>query len=187
MNRSEGMEVNPFLRDVRAISTRAQGALGELERHTDAATAQALELLQTALTAETLCVWRYTMMSVSLAGLEQPRIGAEFQEQANDERRHMEVIAARMRELGGTPDFSPDGLETRFGEFGTRADLAGLIEHNLAAERAVIGLYHRLIEYFAPTDPATARMLADILDEESEHATDMQDLLAIDYETDQDD
>lgn len=184
MSRSEGMEVNPFLRDVHAISSRAQGTLVELKRHTDAATARALELLQTALTAELLCVWRYTMMSVSLAGLKQPRIGEEFQEQANDERRHMEAIAARMRELGGTPDFSPEGLETRFAEFGTRADLAGLIEHNLAAERAVIGLYHRLIAHFAPTDPVTARMLADILDEESEHATDMQDLLAIDQEAD---
>jgi bacterioferritin len=179
MDPIDGMEVNPFLRDVRAISSRAHGTLKERVRRTD--DAQAFDLLQTALTAEILCVWRYTMMSVSLAGLKQPRIGSECQEQANDERRHMVAIAARIRELGGTPEFSPDGLETRFGEFGNRADLGGLIEHNLAAEREVIALYARLIDHFSPTDPVTARLLSDILDEESEHATDMQDLLAIDH------
>lgn len=180
MDRTGGTEANPFLRDVRAISSRAHGTLLGCESFPDMENGQALDLLQAALTAEILCVWRYTMMSVSLAGLKQPRIGSEFQEQANDERRHMVVIARRMRELGGTPNFSPDGLETRFGEFGTRDDLGGLVEQNLAAEQEVIELYRRMIDRFTPTDPVTARMLSDILDEESEHATDMQDLLAID-------
>lgn len=179
MDYADGAEANAFLRDVRAISSRLYGTLVQKEPAPDTGKDQALDLLQSALTAEILCVWRYTMMSVSLAGLKQPRIGAEFQEQANDERRHMVVIAERMRELGGTPDFSPNGLETRFGEFGTRADLAGLVEQNLAAEQEVIELYRRLIVHFEPTDPVTAQMIANILEEESEHATDMQDLLAI--------
>lgn len=179
MDHADGAEVNAFLRDVRAVSSRLHGALLQEGPACDAESETALELLQSALTAEILCVWRYTMMSVSLAGMKQPRIGAEFQEQANDERRHMVVIAERIRELGGTPDFSPNGLETRFGEFGTRANLAGLIEQNLKAEQEVIRLYHRLIAHFEPNDPVTASMLANILDEESEHATDMQDLLAL--------
>lgn len=179
MNHADGAEVNPFLRDVRTVSSRLQGTLLQDRPTRGAASGAALELLQSALTAEILCVWRYTMMSVSVAGMKQPRVGAEFQEQANDERRHMVVIAERMRELGGSPDFSPGGLETRFGEFGTRADLAGLIEQNLAAEQEVIGMYHRLIDHFEPHDPVTASLLANILEEESEHATDMQDLLGL--------
>ncbi|CAG4909447.1 unnamed protein product, partial [Acidocella sp. C78] len=176
MDQVEHAAPNAFLNDVRAVSAQMQGAFRE--EHAAGAD-PALVLLQSALTAEILCVWRYTMMSVSLAGLKQPRIGAEFQEQANDERRHMVAIAQRIRELGGTPDFSPHGLETRFGEFGTRADLAGLVEQNLAAEREVIGLYRRMIDHFEPHDQVTALMLANILEEESEHATDMQDLLSI--------
>jgi bacterioferritin len=176
MDHVDSAAPNAFLRDVHAISAQMHGAL--LKEEAEGAD-PALVLLQSALTAEILCVWRYTMMSVSLAGLKQPRIGAEFQEQANDERRHMVAIAQRIRELGGTPDFSPPGLETRFGEFGTRADLAGLVEQNLAAEREVIGLYRRMIDHFEPHDRVTALMLTNILEEESEHATDMQDLLSI--------
>jgi bacterioferritin len=172
---------NRFLNDVRAMRALAQqdlaSGLAHANRNLDAE--QAVTLLQTALAIEILCVWRYTMMSVSLAGLKTPRIGNEFQEQANDERRHMRMVAERIEQLGGTPDFCLETLSSRMVEYGSAADLAGMVAQNLVAEQGAIEHYRDLLRYFAGRDRITCEMLACILEDEENHATDMQDLLTL--------
>ena len=130
------------------------------------------------LTAEIVCVLRYTAISISHDGLKNDWIGAEFQEQANDERRHMALAAARIVQLGGTPDYDPQPLASRHavpqegpGEFALR------VQENLAAEQAVVELYRELISYFAQRDPETAAILQEIIRDEEDHASDMEDLL----------
>ncbi|WP_427952272.1 ferritin-like domain-containing protein [Acidiphilium sp.] len=135
-------------------------------------------MLQTALTIEIVCVWRYTMMSVSDRGLRDERVGFEFQEQANDERRHTRMVAERIEQLGGTPNFRPHGLMSPLAvEHVSSLDFDDMIAENLAAERSVVEYYNDLINHFRMSDPLTTAMLETILQDEEDHATDMQDLL----------
>jgi bacterioferritin len=158
---------NMFLNDILALREKARDVMqapGEGQ-------AGAIALLQTVLSAEIVCVLRYTMISVSEDGLKNDRIGAEFQEQANDERRHMSMAAARIEQLGGTPDFNRAATPIMPAGFLDR------VRENLAAERRVIEHYHDLIDYFAPRDPATCAMLQEIVRDEEDHTGDMEDLL----------
>lgn len=170
---------NDFLRDVIAMRRDARSTLSRRSKGAGGMPAgQAIALLQTALAIEIVCVWRYTMISVSVAGLADAAVGAEFQEQANDERRHMRVLAERITDLGGTPDFSAERLTSRTGlEYGAADDLAAMVAQNLAAEQSAIEHYRELIPYFEAVDPQTCRILESILLDEENHADDMQDLL----------
>ncbi len=181
MKRAHFVPDNNFLDDVRSIRTKAQEYLlcQTLLNEGDRDPQLAINLLQSALAAEILCIWRYTMMSVSLAGLRNPRIGKEFQEQANVESKHMRMIAERIVQLGSIPDFSPKGLSSRYGEYGSQADFSGLVAQNLIAEQEVAQHYRDLVGHFAGRDRITCDMLVDILEDETDHITDMQDLLAL--------
>jgi bacterioferritin len=166
---------NLFLRDVAALRSSAQGFLAARPRAPQAAAT--IALLQTALTIEIVCVWRYTMMSVSARGLREESVGFEFQEQANDERKHTRMVAERIEQLGGVPDFQPKGLMSGLA-MDYNADFDGMIAQNLKAEQSVVEYYTDLINHFQDSDPRTTAMLEIILQDEEDHATDMQDLLA---------
>jgi bacterioferritin len=166
---------NLFLRDVAALRSSAQGYLAQQPGSTPAEAT--IALLQTALTIEIVCVWRYTMMSVSTQGLREERVGFEFQEQANDERKHTRMVAERIEQLGGVADFQPKGLMSGLA-MDYNADFDGMIAQNLKAEQSVVEYYSDLIEHFQDSDPRTTVMLETILQDEQDHATDMQDLLA---------
>jgi bacterioferritin len=171
-----GLAENVFLNEVLALG----GAVPAWE---DAAVADpevSVALLQTVLAAELVCVLRYTMMSVSPDGLRDAACGAEFQEQANDERRHMAMVAARIRQLGGVPDFNPGDVTSRIAALheGSR-HFAKCVAENLAAERAIIARYRTLIGYFAGRDAVTCRMLEDIMRDEEDHTSDLADLLGV--------
>jgi bacterioferritin len=165
---------NLFLDEVTALRKIARNVM-------DAPTGgkeTSIALLQTVLSAEIVCVMRYTMISISPDGLKNEWIGAEFQEQANDERRHMQQAAARIAELGGTPDFSAAAAGARMTARG-EADpgLAVRLRENLAAEQSVIAHYHDLIAFLAPTDPRSCAMIEEITRDEEDHTSDMEDLL----------
>ncbi|HTJ90712.1 MAG TPA: ferritin-like domain-containing protein [Acidocella sp.] len=169
---------NLFLKDVDMLRQRTIRLLAEGQAEAHANPQRSIALLQAVLMAEIVCVLRYTAISISHDGLKNEWIGAEFQEQANDERRHMALAATRISQLGGTPDYDPQHLASRHalppdgpGEFAQR------IQENLAAEQAVVSLYRELIGYFEPRDPETAAMLQEIIHDEEDHAGDMEDLL----------
>ncbi len=165
---------NRFLSDIEALRRAARPLLAPDRPDPVSDTSRAIGLLQTVLSAEIICVLRYTDIAVSPEGLKNGWIGREFQAQANDERRHMDRAAERIAELGGTPDFcaaTPAGVPSHGG-------LAARVAENLAAEQAVIAHYRELITYFEPRDRQTCAMLRDIIRDEEDHTTDMQDLLA---------
>jgi len=138
----------------------------------------ATALLQSVLDAEIACVLRYTMISVSETGLRHETIGAEFQEQANDERRHMNLAAARIAELGGKADFSAEAALRAAMPRDVGKDFFRHIQENLAAEQAVIAHYRELMLYFRASDPETCQLLEDIVRDEEDHTSDIEDLLA---------
>jgi bacterioferritin len=105
-------------------------------------------------------------------------VKAEFREHAKEEHEHALAVAERITQLGGTPNFDPEGLASRSAsQYAKGEDLVDMIKENLVAERIAVEHYRELVRYFADRDPTTRVMLETILAVEEEHADDMHDLL----------
>jgi bacterioferritin len=90
----------------------------------------------------------------------------------------MMQIAERINQLGGRPNFNPEGLTSRSASQYTEGQtLVEMLKENLIAERIAIDHYRELITFFGDKDPTTRTMLEGILSMEEEHANDMHDLL----------
>jgi len=169
-----------FLSDVQTLRERARQSLGDgavvPTYHGDVA--KTIDLLQAVVATELVCVLRYQMHAIAAEGIHSESVAAEFQEHADVERKHMLDAANRIDQLGGVPDFNPDGLASRSAtEYGDGGNLIEMIKQNLIAERIVIEHYQELIRYFGDKDPTTRILLEHILADEEEHAADMHDLL----------
>jgi bacterioferritin len=139
---------------------------------------KACKLLNEALATEIMCVLRYRHHQVVAHGIHYPQVAAEFKEHAEQEEQHMLMIAERIDQLGGDPDFNPATIMQRTTtEYGGSDDLTTMIKEDLIAERIAISIYRKLIDWFA-ADSTTRRMLEIILEEEEEHAAELANLLA---------
>ena len=171
----------PFLTDVTELRRRAREHIekGAVTEDYGLDPQQAIDVLQNALATEIVCVLRYTMHSVAASGISSEGPKDEFAQHAKEELDHMNQIAERINQLGGTPNFDPDGLAMRSAsQFGSSdLDLVGMIRENLIAERIAIEHYRELIHFFGEKDSTTRVMLEGILAMEEEHANDMHDLL----------
>ncbi|HXO17233.1 MAG TPA: ferritin-like domain-containing protein [Candidatus Dormibacteraeota bacterium] len=170
----------PFLADITELRRRAREHIdrGALTENYGGDVQQAIDLLQTALATEIVCVLRYNMHNIAAVGIDSESVRQEFAEHARDEYEHMEKLANRINQLGGTPNFSPEGLATRSAtEYGNAVKLIDMIKENLVAERIAVEHYRDLIRFFGDKDPTTRVMLEGILAQEEDHANDMHDLL----------
>jgi bacterioferritin len=173
-------EKKPFLTDVKTLRDRARKNLndGAVTSTYQGDVNNTIEILQSVLATEIVCVLRYTMHAVAASGISSEGVKAEFAQHAKEETEHMNEVAERINQLGGTPDFNPTGLATRAAsEYGTAGNLVEMIKENLIAERIAVDHYRELIRYFGNEDPGTRTMLESILLVEEEHANDMHDLL----------
>jgi bacterioferritin len=169
-----------FLTDIQTLRARArkhieQGAVtaGYLaDRET------VIKLLNEALATEIICILRYKRHYFMAAGINADAVAQEFLQHANEEQTHADQIAARIVQLKGAPNFSPEGLATRsHAEYVEGDDLVGMIREDLVAERIAIDSYGEMIRYIGDKDVTTRRMLEGILAMEEEHADDLSSLL----------
>lgn len=170
----------PFLSDITELRRRARQHMdqGALTQNYGGDVQQAIDLLQTVLATEIVCVLRYTMHNVAAVGIDSESVKGEFAEHARDEYERMEKIANRINQLGGTPNLDPEGLHTRSAtEYGNAVKLIDMIKENLVAERIAVEHYRDLVRFFGENDPTTRVMLEGILAQEEDHANDMHDLL----------
>lgn len=138
----------------------------------------ACKLLNDALASEILCVLRYRHHQVMSKGINFPQVASQFEEHAESEEIHMMMIAERITQLGGDPDFNPAHITERSAtEYGKSNNLLSMIHEDLVAERIVIEIYRKMISWFS-ADTTTRRMLEEILADEEEHATDLADLMS---------
>src|ERR1700709_445262 len=175
-----GSSAKPFLSDVQTLRDRARKNLSEgvVTKTYGGDVKKTIEILQSVLATEIVCVLRYTMHAITASGISSEGVKAEFAEHAKEEQEHMMAVAERIDQLGGTPNFNPEGLATRSApQYAEGDNLVDMIRENLIAERIAVDHYRELIRYFADDDPSTRTMLEGILSVEEEHATDMQDLL----------
>ena len=170
----------PFLTDVKTLRQRARKHLGEgpITASYGGDPKKTIEILQSVLATELVCVLRYTQHAIAATGLASEGVKSEFAEHAREEQGHAMEVAERINQLGGSPDFNPATLTGRSAaEYQTGEDLVTMIRENLIAERIAVEHYRELIRYFADNDPATRVMIEGILAKEEEHASDMLDLL----------
>ena len=174
------MTDKPFLTDIKTLRERArkhieQGAVTEGytgDRET------VIKILNEALATEIVCVLRYKRHYFMANGIHAESVAAEFLEHANDEQGHADLIAARIVQLGGEPNFNPEGLLMRsHAEYVEGTSLMEMIKEDLVAERIAIDSYRDMVQYLGNDDPTTRRMLEGILAVEEEHADDLVSLL----------
>lgn len=137
-----------------------------------------IKLLNEALATELVCVLRYKRHYFMAKGIHAESVKSEFLQHAKEEMAHADRLAKRITELGGEPDFSPDGLSSRsHAEYIPGDSLVDMIKENLIAERIAIESYREMVTFLANNDPTTQRMIKEILAVEEEHADDMASLL----------
>jgi len=170
----------PFLTDVQTLRAKARADIekGAVTPTYQGNVQQTIDILQTVLATEIVCVLRYTMNAICATGLASESVKEEFEEHAKEEQEHMRMVAERINQLGGTPNLNPEGLATRSAsQYSEAEDLVDMIRENLIAERIACDHYRELIRFFGEKDPTTRVMMEDILTNEEEHANDMIDLL----------
>jgi bacterioferritin len=170
----------PFLTDVTHLRAQARASIetGAVTSTYEGDAKQTIEILQSVLATEIVCVLRYTMNAISATGISSEGVKAEFDEHAKEEQDHARSVAERINQLGGRPNFNPEGLAMRSAsQYIEGANLVEMIKENLIAERIACDHYRELIRFFADKDPTTRVMMEGILAKEEEHANDMHDLL----------
>jgi len=171
----------PFLTDIKTFRERARRHIekGAVTEGYSADRETVIKLLNEALATEIVCVLRYKRHYFMASGIHAEGVAAEFLQHANDEQGHADQIAARIVQLGGEPNFNPDGLLTRsHAEYVEGETLIDMIKEDLVAERIAIDSYRDMINYFGNDDPTTRRLMESILAVEEEHADDLVNLLS---------
>src|ERR1700730_9082445 len=105
----------PFLTDVKELSKRARANLdkGAVTPAYQADVKQTIDILQSVLATEIVCVLRYTMNAIAATGISSDSVKKEFEEHASEEQGHVRQVAERINQLGGMHNFDPEGLTTR--------------------------------------------------------------------------
>ena len=138
-----------------------------------------IKLLNGALATEIVCILRYKRHHFTAKGVASPKIAEEFLVHANEETAHADLLAERIVQLGGEPDFSPDTLTARsHADYDGSSELKAMIRANLVAERVAIEAYGQMIHLIGDKDSTTRRILESILSQEQEHAEELSDWLS---------
>lgn len=137
-----------------------------------------IDLLNGALATELVCVLRYKRHHFTAHGLASPAIADELLVHANEETGHADLLARRIVQLGGEPDFSPvDLLARSHAGYDDSKDLKTMLRADLVAERIAVEAYRQMITLIGDKDPTTRRMLEQILADEEQHADEIKDWL----------
>lgn len=172
--------MSEFLTDVETLRKRAREHL-ELGPITDAYGAdreRVIAVLNEVLATEIVCVLRYKRHYYTAQGINAAPVAAEFLQHATEEQQHADMVAERIVQLNGEPDFSPEGLATRsHSEYDASTELLAMVREDLVAERVAIASYQEIVRWLGNDDPTTRRVIETILAVEEEHADDLLSIL----------
>jgi bacterioferritin len=172
--------MNTFKADFEEIRRRAREhmELGPVTEAYRADREKVVDVLNEVLATEIVCVLRYKQHYFMAQGIHSQAVATEFLEHANEEQQHVDMVAKRITELNGKPNFNPDGLHTRsHAQYSESERLEDMIREDLVAERIAIGTYSEIIRWLGSDDPTTRRLIEQILAIEEEHADDLAKLL----------
>ena len=172
--------MNTFKADIEEIRRRARDKMeeGPITGSYLADREQVIRILNEVLATEIVCTLRYKNHYYMAQGIHAQGVANEFLQHAREEEIHADMVAKRITELNGTPNFDPAGLQTRsHAEYKECATLEDMIREDLVAERIAISTYSEIIRWLANDDPTSRRMIEEILAKEEEHADDLAKLL----------
>jgi bacterioferritin len=170
----------PFVTDIQELRQRArahmeQGAVTSAYR---ADRETVVRILNEVLATEIVCVLRYKRHYFMATGIHAQAVAKEFLEHAKEEQGHADIVAERITQLGGEPNFNPEGLATRsHSQYVAGKSLLDMVREDLVAERIAVQSYNEIILYLGTDDPTTRVAMEQILAKEEEHADDMKKLL----------
>ena len=101
-----------FVTDIAAIRKRAREKLemGAVTENYGGDPQSAIALLNEALATEIVCVLRYKLHAIRATGISSESVKAEFAQHAKRRTGARDVVAERINQLGGKPNFNPEGL-----------------------------------------------------------------------------
>jgi bacterioferritin len=105
-----------FISDLTALRNRARDQIMKgavTPSYPEADRKAVVELLNTALATEIVCVLRYKRHYYATHGIRAKFVSAEFLEHANEEQAHADKLAERIVQLGEDPDLNPATLLSR--------------------------------------------------------------------------
>jgi len=171
---SFGVDAYPFLSEVVEIRRRARLHIQDgATTDGDGAERDVLPLLDEALAAELLRYRRhYSMASGAVA--ESLKKG-EFLRYAQEEQGHADLIAQRIRQLGGLPNLAPPLRDDGGSAYPEDEDdsLADMVAEDLIAERIAIDNYRDMIRYLGDKDAATRGLFESIIAVEQQHVEEL--------------
>jgi bacterioferritin len=181
--RRQGEPARPgyFISDVEEIRRRARTHIerGAVTEGYKADRETVIRILNEALATEIVCVLRYKRHYFMATGIHAQAVAQEFLEHANDEQGHADRIAGRITQIGGAPNFNPEGLASRsHAQYVEGETLVDMIREDLIAERIAIESYGEIVRFLGDNDITSRRLMEEILANEEEHADDLRDLLA---------
>src|SRR5580765_2748551 len=106
------MSEKPPLTDVRTLRAQARQHIdeGAVTAGYSADRNAVLKLLNDSLATEIVCVLRYRRHYFMARGIHSQSVAQEFLDHSNEELGHADQIAERIVQLGGQPEFDPQGL-----------------------------------------------------------------------------
>jgi len=173
--------MSKFAADVKKIRERARIHIeaGAVTEGYKADREQVTKVLNDVLATEIVCVLRYKRHYYMAQGISSDSVKQEFLQHANEEQQHADWVAERITQIGGEPNFNPEGLATRsHSEYKPGESLTDMIKEDLVAERIAIESYSEIVRWLGNDDPTSRVLIEQILKMEEEHANDMADLLA---------
>jgi len=169
-----------FLLDIENLRKRAREhiEMGPVTSTYGADRNRVIAVLNEVLATELVCVLRYKRHYYTARGINAAPVAEEFLQHANEEQGHADMVAERIVQLGGEPDFSPQGLATRsHSEYDASVNLLDMVREDLVAERVAVSSYQEIIRWLDEGDPTTRQMMEQILAVEEEHADDLSNIL----------
>lgn len=139
-----------------------------------------IDQLNAALSEEWLAYYQYWVGALVAEGAMRADVQDEFEEHAEEERQHAQLLADRIIELEGTPVLDPQKwfelARCRY-DSPTDFDTVSLLNQNVASERCAILRYQEIADFTDGKDFTTCDIVKHILAEEEEHEQDLQDYL----------
>ena len=136
---------------------------------------EVIDILNHCLSMGLVCASRYKTHHYRALRLGEHRLANEFFEHAAQEQHHADMLAIKIDQLGGTPNFSPNNiLEKTNLDYEKCIDVVTIVMENLVAKRIAIATYKNFIQLLSDYDPSTRRLIELILEKEEQHAEDLK-------------
>ncbi len=175
-------ELNDFASDMEALRDEVRDCvkMGPMLEPQGTDLHRLIHVLNQLLAAELVCVLHYMQHHLTAQRLSAPSVAEEFLQHAGQESDHADTIAARIRQLGGKPNFTTVAVtKSNRAPVVPAISLERLIRQDIIAESVAISAYALSRDWLGDADPITQHVLEVILGKLEERADDMLDSLTV--------